>query len=113
MMSLAAMFEKNVRGVVDTLSGAGKQLQETSISLAEGASRVDSRVAAVVRSSDEATLNVQKLAAAATELSTTADIRQRAAFSRKWPARRQRDRDDQVIDRKPRRYRAEDRTSSR
>ena len=88
MMSLAAMFEKNVRGVVDTLSGAGKQLQETSISLAEGASRVDSRVAAVVRGSDEATLNVQKLAAAATELSTTgADIRQRAAFSAEMAGR--------------------------
>ena len=111
MMSLAAMFEKNVRGVVDTLSGAGKQLQETSISLAEGASRVDSRVAAVVRGSDEATLNVQKLAAAATELSTTgADIRQRAAFSAEMAGRAVNETETiKSIDRKPRRYRAEDR----
>lgn len=69
--ALASDFEGTVKGIVRTVSDAGKELEQTARALAKNAESVGNQVAAVIRASDQATVNVQTVAAAAEELSTS------------------------------------------
>ncbi|MBV8651113.1 MAG: HAMP domain-containing protein [Alphaproteobacteria bacterium] len=82
MDGLAQIFEQTVKGVVETVSGAGKELDTTAVSMAANADRVSHQVVTVVKASDEATSNVQTVAGAAEQLTASiAEIGQQVTRS--------------------------------
>ena len=71
LAALAGDFEKRVRGIVDVLSGAATQMQSTARSMSDTASGTREQTAAIASGANEATSNVQTVAAASEELSAS------------------------------------------
>jgi len=71
MASLAETFEGQIRGIVERVSGAAAQMQSTARSMSAIADNTRTRSLAVAAGADEATMNVQTVAAASEELSAS------------------------------------------
>ncbi|TBW38687.1 methyl-accepting chemotaxis protein [Siculibacillus lacustris] len=71
MMELADTFERQVGGVVATVSEAASQLETAAQTLAGSADAASAQSIAVAGASEEATANVQSVAASTEELATT------------------------------------------
>jgi methyl-accepting chemotaxis protein len=68
----ANAFEESVVGIIDSLSGASKSMDQTAETLTSGAGTTRELATAVAAASEEATVNMQTVAAATTELTNTA-----------------------------------------
>src|SRR6202012_2423523 len=68
MTDLADDFERRVGGIVDALSGAAAQMQSTARSMSSTAEGTREKSLAVASAADQATANVQTVAAASEEL---------------------------------------------
>ncbi len=71
MAALADNFESRVRGIVDAVSGAATHMQSTARSMSETADSTRQQSLAVATGANEATNNVQTVAAASEELSAS------------------------------------------
>jgi methyl-accepting chemotaxis protein len=71
MLALADDFERNVGGIVETVSTASSQMQSTAESMSATAEEVGRQSTAVTEASDHASTNVQTVAAAAEELTAS------------------------------------------
>jgi methyl-accepting chemotaxis protein len=71
MAQLATAFEASIRGVVQSVSGAAGKLQNDARKMSDVAERANRQSRAVAHASDLATTNVQTVAAAAEELSSS------------------------------------------
>ena len=71
MMKLAADLESQVKGVVDSVSGAAGQMQASAQSMSSNAEQTSKQSSAVAAASEEASSNVQTVAAATEELSAS------------------------------------------
>jgi methyl-accepting chemotaxis protein len=69
--ALAANFEARVRGIVDAVSQAAEEMQQTSRALAGAANTTREQTQAVASGAGQATTNVQTVAVAAEELSAS------------------------------------------
>jgi methyl-accepting chemotaxis protein len=80
MTELADGFEAKVRGIVEALSKAATQMQATARSMADTADGARQQSTAVASGASQATANVQTVASASEQLSTSiAEIGQRVA----------------------------------
>lgn len=68
----AVAFETSVLGIIESLGGASKSMDQTAETLTAGASTTRELATAVAAASEEATVNMQTVAAATTELNDTA-----------------------------------------
>jgi len=68
----AQQFEQGVSSIIESLSGASNEMSLTSNSLTSGAGATQQMAAAVAAASEEATVNMQTVAAATTELTDMA-----------------------------------------
>ena len=71
LAQLATAFEASIRGVVQSVSGAAGKLQSDARKMSDVAERANRQSRAVAQASDLATTNVQTVAAAAEELSSS------------------------------------------
>jgi methyl-accepting chemotaxis protein len=71
LAALADNFETRIRGIVDVLSGAATQMQSTARSMSETADSTREQSLAVASGANQATANVQTVAAASEELSAS------------------------------------------
>ena len=71
MLEMADSFEKNVMGVVETLSSAATEMQSSSETMSASAEKTSKQATAVAAASEEASTNVQTVASAAEELSSS------------------------------------------
>ncbi|WP_345772323.1 methyl-accepting chemotaxis protein [Azospirillum baldaniorum] len=82
MLTLAANFEGNVRGIVDTVAMATTEMHSSATSLSAAAEHSVQRITAVSAASEQASSNVQTVAAATEELSASiAEIGRQVAAS--------------------------------
>jgi methyl-accepting chemotaxis protein len=71
LVALADNFETRIRGIVDVLSGAATKMQSTARSMSDTAASTRQQSLAVASGANQATANVQTVAAASEELSTS------------------------------------------
>lgn len=71
MMELASGFESSVGTIIDTVSSAASELQQTAETLASTAEETSGQSTIVAAASEEASSNVQTVAASAEELSAS------------------------------------------
>lgn len=71
MVELADRFEREVKGIVQTVSSAATEMRSTSEGMQETAGNTSQQAVAVTSASEHATGNVQTVAAAAEELSSS------------------------------------------
>ncbi len=82
MLTLAANFEGNVQGIVDTVATAATEMHSSATSLSAAAEHSVQRITAVSAASEQASSNVQTVAAATEELSASiAEIGRQVAAS--------------------------------
>ncbi|KAA5602132.1 methyl-accepting chemotaxis protein [Blastochloris sulfoviridis] len=67
-----ARFETSIQGIVENVASASTSMGDTASAMTENASATLSRATTVAAASEEATVNMQTVAAAATQLSTSA-----------------------------------------
>jgi methyl-accepting chemotaxis protein len=88
LAALADNFESRIRGIVDVLSGAATRMQSTARSMSDTADSTRQQSLAVASGANQATTNVQTVAAASEELSASISeigrqVTQAATVSRK------------------------------